>query len=243
MREQLQDLIRHVHGIGAIDVVKVVGTSTETAVSACSDDRTVIINGVFNSPVPELTGTLGMPNLSKLKTILGFDDYGDGSVISVVTEQRGGVDVPTTIRFETANKDCVNNYRLMSKELVESRVKTIELKGTPSWNVEFTPVQANVARLKRQAMVHSENTTFSVRIDGSDLKVHFGDPANHSGNFVLQSGVQGTMKNSLALPIKAFLSIMDLPGEKVIRLSDRGVAEIVVASGISVYSYMLPASR
>jgi len=37
------------------------------------------------------------------------------------------------------------------------------------------------------------------------------------------------------------LSIMDLPGDKTVRISDQGAAEITVDSGIAVYQYLLPA--
>jgi hypothetical protein len=42
-------------------------------------------------------------------------------------------------------------------------------------------------------------------------------------------------------PVKEFLSIMDLPGDKIIRISDAGATEIVVDSGLAVYRYLLPA--
>jgi hypothetical protein len=34
---------------------------------------------------------------------------------------------------------------------------------------------------------------------------------------------------------------MDLPGDKIVRISDQGVAEITVDSGIATYQYLLPA--
>jgi hypothetical protein len=42
-------------------------------------------------------------------------------------------------------------------------------------------------------------------------------------------------------PVKQFLSIMDLPGDKTVRISDAGAAEITVDSGLAVYRYLLPA--
>jgi hypothetical protein len=34
---------------------------------------------------------------------------------------------------------------------------------------------------------------------------------------------------------------MDLPGDKTVKISDQGAAEITVDSGLAVYSYILPA--
>jgi hypothetical protein len=42
-------------------------------------------------------------------------------------------------------------------------------------------------------------------------------------------------------PVKVFLSIMDLPGDKTVRISDQGAAQITVDSGYTVYEYLLPA--
>jgi len=37
------------------------------------------------------------------------------------------------------------------------------------------------------------------------------------------------------------LSIMDLPGDKTVRIGDAGVIEITVDSGLAIYRYLLPA--
>ena len=84
-------------------------------------------------------------------------------------------------------------------------------------------------------------TNFVMKVDKGDLKCYFGDIGTHSGNFVFQSQVNGSLSRPLIWPIKVFQSIMDLPGDKTIRLSDQGVAEIVVDSGLGVYYYRLPA--
>ena len=41
--------------------------------------------------------------------------------------------------------------------------------------------------------------------------------------------------------MKQFIGILDLAGDKTIKLSDEGVAEITVDSGVGVYNYILPA--
>ena len=42
--------------------------------------------------------------------------------------------------------------------------------------------------------------------------------------------------------INQFKAIMDLVGDKKVRISDSGVAEIVVDSGLAVYTYLIPAN-
>jgi hypothetical protein len=241
MKDFLKDVIQYTHGLGVVDLVRVVGTEEETTVNAMSEDKSVIINGVFNAPVADFIGTFGMPNLGKLKTIIGFDDeYDADSVISVIREVRDNEDVPTTIHFETKNKDFVNDYRLMAKNIVEGKVKNVTFKGA-TWNVEFEPSIASILRLKKQASANSEEVTFATKTENNDLKIYFGDPSTHSGNFVFQSGISGKLSRTWNWPVKVFLSIMDLPGDKTVKISDQGAAEITVNSGFATYSYILPA--
>jgi len=241
MKDNLQDLIQHTHGLGNVDLIKVTGTDTETQINAIAEDKTVIVSGTLNSPVADFIGVFGMPNLGKLKTILGFDDYDTDAKISVATSNRDGVDTPTTIHFETKNGDFVNDYRLMSKAIVEEKVKSVTFKGT-TWNVEFEPSIAGIQRLKKQASANSEQEHFTMTTVNGDLKINFGDPSTHSGNFVFQPSVGGTLSKTWHWPVKVFQAILDLPGDKTIRIADAGATEITVDSGLATYRYLLPAN-
>lgn len=240
MKDNLLDLIQHTNGLGVVELVKINGTQDETKVSAVADDRTVIVYGTFKTPLPEFEGTFGMPNLSKLKTILSFDDYGEDATIKLNRETRDGVDVPSAIHFETKVGDFVNDYRLMAKNTVEDRVPVVTFKGA-NWNVEFEPTVAGIMRLKKQASANSEELNFKTKTENGDLKVYFGDPSTHSGNFVFHPGVSGNLSRPWQWPVKVFLAIMDLPGDKTVRIADEGVVEITVDSGLATWQYMLPA--
>lgn len=240
MKDYLLDLIQHTNGLGVVELVKVNGTQNETKISAVADDRTVIVNGTFKTPISEFEGVFGMPNLSKLKTILSFDDYDDKAIIKLNRENKDGEDVPAAIHFETAANDFVNDYRLMAKNTVEDRVRAVTFKGA-TWNVEFEPTVAGIMRLKKQAQANSEETNFKTKTENGDLKVYFGDPSTHSGNFVFHAGVAGSLARPWQWPVKVFLSIMDLPGDKIVRIADEGVVEITVDSGLATWQYLLPA--
>jgi hypothetical protein len=237
MKDYLLDLIQHTYGLGVVELVKIEGSDTETKVAAYAEDKSVIVTGTFKTPIDGFQGVFGMPNLSKLKTILSFDDYDDKAIINVTRNDDG---IPSAIHFETSTGDFVNDYRLMSKVVVEDKVKTVTFKGA-SWDVEFEPTVAGVMRLKKQASANSEEINFKTKTDNNDLKIYFGDPSTHSGNFVFQSDVTGTLNKAWNWPVKVFLAIMDLPGDKVVRFSDAGAAEITVDSGIANYRYLLPA--
>lgn len=237
MKDYLLDLIQHTNGLGVVELVKIDGTANETKISALADDKSVIVFGTFKNPIADFEGTFGMPNLSKLKTILSFDDYDDDAKINV-TRVEGNV--PAAIHFETKTGDFVNDYRLMAKSLVEDKVKAVTFKGV-NWDVEFEPTVAGILRLKKQASANSEELNFKTKTENGDLKIYFGDPSTHSGNFVFQPGVTGNLTRPWQWPVKVFLSIMDLPGDKTVRISDAGAAEITVDSGLGTWQYLLPA--
>lgn len=237
MKDNLQDLIQHTHGLGNIDLVKIVGTDKETTVSALAEDKSVIVMGTMKHPIADFIGTFGMPNLSKLKTILGFDEYDEHAKINVT---RNKDDVPSCIHFETKVGDFVNDYRLMSKAIVEEKVKTVKFNGA-NWNVTFEPSVASIMRFKKQASANSEEQHFTTKTENGDLKIYFGDPSTHSGNFVFQPQVTGTLGRNWMWPVKVFQAIMDLPGDKTVKISDQGATEITVDSGLAVYRYLLPA--
>jgi hypothetical protein len=240
MKDNLLDLIEYTHGLGIIDLVKINGTATLTEINAIAEDKSVVVSGVTKTPVAEFIGTFGMPNLGKLKTILSFDDYDANATISMTQKQVDGANVPQAIHFATKNNDFINDYRLMSKALIEEKVRNVTFKGA-AWDVEFEPTIAGILRLKKQAQANSEELNFTTKTENGDLKIFFGDPSTHSGNFVFQPGVTGTLSRTWQWPVKVFLSIMDLPGDKTVRISDQGAAEITVDSGYTIYQYLLPA--
>jgi len=237
MKDNLQDLIQYTYGLGVIELVKVVGTDKQTTISAIAEDKSVIVEGVFKNPLNDFAGTFGMPNLAKLKTILSFEEYDEHSKINVTQNKDG---VPSAIHFETKAGDFVNDYRLMAKSIVEEKVKNVTFKGA-TWNIEFEPTLAGIMRLKKQSQANSEENNFTTKTDKNDLKIYFGDASTHSGNFVFHSGVTGSLSRAWQWPVKVFLSIMDLPGTKIVRISDQGASEITVDSGLATYRYLLPA--
>jgi hypothetical protein len=237
MKDNLQDLIQYTHGLGVIELVKVNGTDKQTVITSIAEDKSVVVEGTLKTPLADFIGTFGMPNLAKLKTILGFDDYDEHAKITVTHNKDA---VPTAIHFETKVGDFLNDYRLMAKAIVEEKVKNFTFKGA-AWNVEFEPTVAGIMRLKKQAQANSEEVHFTAKTDGDDLRIYFGDPSTHSGNFVFQTDVGGKLSRAWQWPVKVFLAIMDLPGDKTVRISDQGACEITVDSGLATYRYLLPA--
>lgn len=240
MKDILQDIIDHTLPLGDVELLKITGTTTTTTVSGKSGN-TVFLNCNFKNPVADFIGTFGLPNLPKLKTILGFsDEYDDNAVITVLRETIDNVQHPVTIHFENKTGDFVNDYRLMAKGIVEDRIKSVQVKVS-KWDIDFEPTIAGVSRLKKQGNLHSEEELFKTTLKSGNLSVQLGNPANYTGNFVFHQGITGTLNKTLGWPIKQFIAIMDLLGDKRIYITDQGAMRITIDSGIAEYEYLLPA--
>ena len=240
MRDHLLDIVKNTYGLGIIDLVKVSGTDIETNIEALAEDRSVIVQGKLNGPVVEFIGTFGMPNLAKLNTILGIQEYKDDAKITLTKQDRNGEQVAVGLHFENKTGDFKNDYRFMSQEIVNDKLKTVKMR-TVTWNVEFEPTVANIQRLKFQASANAEELNFTAKTEGSDLKLFFGDHSSHAGNFVFQSGITGTLTKAWSWPVNAVMAILNLAGDKTFRISDEGAAQITVNSGLATYNYILPA--
>lgn len=241
MKDYLHDIVQHTHSLGIIDLVKITGTDQETLIDSIAEDRSVIVQARFKNPVPEFVGVFGMPNLGKLNTILNIPEYKEDAELGIISQDRNGSTVPVGIRFENKNGDFKNEYRFMASEIISDKLKAVKMKQV-KWNVEFNPTVANIQRLKFQASANSEETTFVAKTDGGKLKFFFGDHSSHAGDFVFQDGV-GSLSKPWNWPVNAVIGILGLAGDKSMKISDEGVMQITVDSGIAEYNYLLPAQQ
>lgn len=237
MKDHLLDLVEHTLKLGCIDLVKITGDDKSTEIFGVAEDRSVVVEGKYANPVPEFIGLFGMPNLQKLNILLNLSEYKENAKLSVTKRADGA---PDGINFENASGDFKNNYRFMASEIVTEKAKTVKFKGV-NWHIEFEPTVASIQRLKMQAQANAEEPNFTARTENGDLKFSFGDHSTHSGNFVFQAGVTGTLKRAWSWPILRVISILDLTGDKIMRISDDGAAQITVDSGLATYTYIIPA--
>lgn len=241
MKDYLLDIVQHTHGLGVIEVIKIKGTSTDTTLTTLATDRSVLIEAKFKKEIPDFEGVFGMPNLSKLNTILNIPEYRDDPKLTVIKQNRNGQDLPVGIHFENKAGDFRNDYRFMNTEIINEKIKNVNQLKTPTWVIDIVPTLASIQKLKFQATANSEETTFVAKTENGDLKFYFGDHSTHAGNFVFHSGVTGKLTKNWAWPVAVVMSILNLPGDKTFKFSDEGLAMITVDSGIAVYEYKLPA--
>ena len=237
MKDHLLDLVQHTFDLGCIDLIKVTGTDADTVINGVAEDKSVILEAQFANPVADFMGTFGMPNLGKLKTLLNLQEYREDAKLTITRRATGE---PDGINFENKTGDFKNNYRFMASEIVNDKLKTLKFKGV-NWHITFEPTVAAIQRLKMQAQANSEEPNFQVKTDSKNLKFFFGDHSTHSGNFVFQPDVTGTLKHSWSWPVAQVTSILGLTGDKTMKISDDGCMQITVDSGMAVYNYILPA--
>jgi hypothetical protein len=240
MKDILQDIVAHTHSLGFLPTVKVTGEDDVTTLESMAEDRSVILNAKTHKSVGEFTGTFGMPNLDKLALHLKNPEYKENAKINVVKSQRNGVEIPTSLHFENATGDFVNDYRFMSTEVINEKLKSVKFKGN-GWDIEFEPSMSAITRLKLQAAAHTEETVFQVKVEDSNLVFFFGDASTHAGSFVFQHDVGGKLKHTWSWPVTQVISILGLDGTATMRITDQGAMQITVDSGIAEYNYILPA--
>ena len=239
MKDILQDIVAHTHSLGFLSLVKV-SNEEQTKIESMAEDRSVILAGNTNNKVNEFDGVFGMPNLDKLALHLKCPEYQKDAKIEVKSADRNGKTVPTHIHFENAGKDFKNDYRFMSTEIINEKLKSVKFKGT-AWEVEFEPSIASVQRFKLQAAAHTEETVFTVKTENNNLVFYFGDANSHAGSFIFQSNVDKELQNAWSWPIQQVMSILNLDGKVTLAISDAGAMQITVDSGIAQYNYILPA--
>ena len=242
MRDQLLDIVQHTHGLGIIDLVKITGTEKETLINTIAEDRSVIVDGKLSGPVAEFIGTFGMPNLSKLNTILNISEYQEDAKISIIRQNKDGADVPAGIHFENKVGDFKNDYRFMTTEVINEKLKTVKFRGV-KWDVEVEPTVAAVQRFNFQAGANNEHPTFLAKTEGGNLKFIFGDASTHGGEFVFAQNVAGKLDRGWTwpvLPILSILKIADVNNTKM-SLSNEGAIQITLDSGLATYKYIIPA--
>lgn len=242
MQDALKDIVQHTQGLN-IDLIKITGTETDTAINSIAEDRSIILEAKFKNPVAEFIGTFGMPNLSKLKTILGIDVYREDAKVNIITRTNDdGTTSPSGISFANSAGDFKNEFRFMNAAIINDKLKSVKFRGV-KWNVDLVPTVAGIQRLRFMASANSEETTFIAKTENGTLKFYFGDPSSHAGNFVFDGAVAGTLSKSWAWPVSAVIGILGLPGDKTFKISDEGAAMITVDSGLIEYSYIIPAQQ
>jgi len=183
-----------------------------------------------------------MPQLNKLDIHLKCPEYKDKAHITVIKGTRNGAEIPVGIHFQNEKGDFKNDYRFMSPEIINEKLKTIKFKGV-KWDVEIEPTVAGVQRFNFQSVANTEHNTFVVRTENDNIIFTFGDQASHGGEFTFATGVKGTLNKGWSWPVAQVLQILKLSDSAKVTLhfSNEGAMQVTVDSGVGVYRYIIPA--
>jgi hypothetical protein len=242
MLDLLKDIVSHTHNLGFLDTVKISGEDASTKIDSMADDRSVIMYGEFNTPVAEMKGVFGMPQLNKLKIHLDCPVYKEDAKIEIVSAERNGEELPVGIHFENKEGDFKNDYRFMNTEIINEKLKTVKFRGV-KWDVEVEPTVASIQRFNFQAAANTEHPTFLTKTENGNLKFVFGDQSTHGGEFVFASNVTGSLNKAWTWPVNQVLSILKIAdaNNAKISISNEGAMQITLDSGIATYKYIIPA--
>jgi len=243
-RDVVQDVVKHTAGLGFIQAVKVTGNESETVLDAMDTDRTVIMRAVLHNNVPELAGEFGLGNLGFLAGVTSLPNYqAEDATVEVVNRDRNGISVPDHLLFKDADGNT-DQYRFMSKEIIEQTLQTVKFKGT-EWDVTIEPTKQKVSELQQVANIYGGiEPNFTVKTENGNLVLTVGaSDGSFTGKRTFANNVNGDMKEGYSWPLAQVLAILKLgmSGSCVMQFSQRGALQISVDSGIGKYDYILPA--
>jgi hypothetical protein len=144
-------------------------------------------------------------------------------------------------------KDVEGNtdqYRFMSKEIIEQTLQTVKFKGV-EWDVTFEPTKAKVNELQQVAGIYGGiEPNFTVKTVDGNLVITVGaQDGSFTGKRTFAQNVNGEITEGYAWPLNQVLAILKLgmSGACVMQISKKGALLISVDSGIGKYDYILPA--
>ena len=244
VKDAVQDIVRMTAGLGFINAVKVSGSDSETLLDAMDAERTVIVKASLHNPMSEFVGEFGLGNLGFLAGVTNLPNYKEeNATVEVVSRERNGVNTPDHLLFTDADKNT-DQYRFMSKEIIEQTLQTVKFKGT-DWDVTFEPTKQKVSELTQVAGIYGGiEPNFTVKTEDGNLIITVGAAdGSLTGKRTFAQNVEGELNEGYAWPLTQVLAILKLgmSGQCVMQISKRGALQISIDTGIGKYDYILPA--
>lgn len=244
IKHVLKDVLKHTHGLGIFDMVKITGTTTETVVETVDSEKTVIFKGNTVNPVADFAdNTVGLSRMSVLDGYVkypGFD--AENATVRVVKQNRNGVDVPTEVEFVDENGTNAH-YRFMLAEVVNNQLKEIKFKGA-EFDINIVPTAKNLKDLSYfNSVLSTFESTFSPRTEDGKLYFYIGDKGSDRTKILISDAPNGTMSHDFNWPLDVVLKILRLGDNAniILSINSKGLLQIKVHSGIGEYTYLLPA--
>lgn len=244
LTDTLNDILAHTHGLGFIEMLKIVGDNNETKIEAMNEKKTVILYGTLKTPSEELVGTIGMARLAVLNGYLRFPPFQDDkATVEVVTDTRNGEEIPKEIAFKAPGGHS-SSYRFMSAEVANEQIKVPVFRGS-KWDVVVTPDEGNMKDLSYFAgILGAFEPVFVAKTEGSDLVLSIGSGSTDRARVPFAKGVSGSLAGRWAWPLVETLAILKLAAKASdcrMSFAEKGVMKIEVETAAGTYEYLLPA--
>jgi len=244
IKDVFKDVLKHTHGLGIFEMVKITGEVDKTVVETVDADKTVIFKGETHNPVPDFVdSTVGLSRMGVLQGYLqypGFDD--EDATVKVVTQDRNGDEVPVEVSFVSKEGNDAN-YRFMLADVINQQLKSIKFKGA-EFDVNIVPTKKNLSDLSYfNSVLGTYEANFSPKTDGTELYFHIGDGVSDRTKILISNDIDGSITKDWRWPLDIVLKILRLSDSSnvVMSINDEGLLQIIVDSGIAKYTYLLPA--
>ena len=244
IKDIFKDVLKHTHGLGIFEMVKMTGTVESTNIETVDPDKTVILKGKTINPVPDFVdATIGLSRMGVLQGYLqypGFDD--ENASVQIVTQERNEETVPVEVEFISADGNDAH-YRFMLADIVNQQLKEIKFKGA-EFDINIVPTAKNLKDLGYfNSVLGTYEANFMPKTNGTDLFFHIGDGTSDRTKIHINSNIEGSISRDWRWPLDIVLKILRLGDNAncVLSINDQGLLQIVVDSGLGVYTYLLPA--
>jgi len=244
IKDVFKDVLKHTHGLGIFEMVKITGEVDKTVVETVDADKTVIFKGETHNPVPDFVdATVGLSRMGVLQGYLQYPGYDEATgSVAVVTQERNGEQVPTEVEFKSAEGNEAH-YRFMLADVINQQLKSIKFKGA-EFDVNIVPTKKNLSDLSYfNSVLGTYEANFSPKTDGTELYFHIGDGVSDRTKILISNDIDGSITKDWRWPLDIVLRILRLSDSSnvVMSINDEGLLQIIVDSGIAKYTYLLPA--
>lgn len=245
LTDVFKDVLSHTHALGSFEVVKYKNNDGITNVYAYNADQTLMLKATIDRKVDSLEGfTVG---LSRMGILQGFLNYGefvaDTSTVEIINKPAGGTEIPAEVKFTSANGTTAS-YRFTNSAVIEQNVKDFDFAGS-AYQIVLEPSDKNIKDLQYFiGTLGSYETVFTPKIEDNNLYFYIGDAASDRTKILIKAGgCNGKLNHSNSWDLATFIKLIKC-GETAtvaVSISNDGIIEIVVESGIGSYIYYMTA--
>ena len=259
MFSELKDLVEHTSGLG-LQIIRIDGESDGATVFRSMDtNKSVVLAGSFAKKIVDFEGVAGLSNLDHLKGYLNLYNQKDDNV-KVVRKTRtiredklddqGNIvydtdGKPETVSVETNDINEIvftrskprmkNTYRAAGRNMIPD---IPNFQGA-SWDITIQPTSSAINMLAQQASIGYEKEVGLKTDDGSLFAVF---DENDQNMVEIATDVEGSINKSWVWPIDLLLTVLKMSNNAdcVMQVSDKGIAQITINTGVAEYNYLLP---